>query len=198
MYFCLKDLLYKYVIISRYIWVLFCSCFFVYIYHNIISQRLATGKLIDLLNPYLDLYNGNAAHMMAYLNQTNKSDPKVLATYQECIELQQQLHNCTNLLKRLQNIPDCNEKVLDAIDKGLVTSESLLERASTDKLRVITENIIDLLLYFYFQKGDVVSWDILVFLMRIARYWNSLFAFLFPLSYNLGVFKKRVDRLILR
>ncbi|XP_061384581.1 baculoviral IAP repeat-containing protein 6 isoform X3 [Danaus plexippus] len=117
--------------------------------------RLATGKLIDLLNPYLDLYNGNAAHMMAYLNQTNKSDPKVLATYQECIELQQQLHNCTNLLKRLQNIPDCNEKVLEAIDKGLVTSESLLERASTDKLRVITENIIDLLLYFYFQKGDV-------------------------------------------
>ncbi|XP_069360568.1 baculoviral IAP repeat-containing protein 6 isoform X2 [Maniola hyperantus] len=113
--------------------------------------RLATGKLIDLLNPYLDLFNGNAAHMMAYLNQANESDPKVIAAYQECIELQQQLHNCTNILKRLQNTPDCNEKVLDMLDRGRVTPETLLETASTDKLRVITENVIDLLLYFVFQ-----------------------------------------------
>ncbi|XP_039757629.1 baculoviral IAP repeat-containing protein 6 isoform X2 [Pararge aegeria] len=113
--------------------------------------RLATGKLIDLLNPYLDLYNGNAAHMMAYLNQPSESDPKVIAAYQECIELQQQLHNCNNILKRLQNTPDCNEKVLDMLDRGRVTPEALLETASTDKLRVITENVIDLLLYFVFQ-----------------------------------------------
>lgn len=119
--------------------------------------RLATGKLIDLLNPYLDLYNGNAAHMMAYLNQPNESDPKVIAAYQECMELQLQLHNCTNILKRLQNAPDFNDKVMELIEKGVETSESLLERASTDKLRVITENIIDLLLYFLFQMNDVVS-----------------------------------------
>ncbi|XP_047537096.1 baculoviral IAP repeat-containing protein 6 [Vanessa atalanta] len=117
--------------------------------------RLATGKLMDLLNPYLDLYNGNAAHMMAYLNQPNESDPKVIAAYQECMELQQQLHNCTNILKRLQNTPEFNNKVLEAIKKGVVSSEMLLERASTDKLRVIIENIIDLLLYFLFQMSDV-------------------------------------------
>lgn len=96
--------------------------------------------------------------MMAYLNQANESDSKVLAAYQECIELQQQLHNCTNILNRLQNTPDCNEKVLDMLERGRVTPESLLETASTDKLRVITENIIDLLLYFVFQM-DVVSAD---------------------------------------
>ncbi|XP_052743953.1 baculoviral IAP repeat-containing protein 6 isoform X2 [Bicyclus anynana] len=113
--------------------------------------RLATGKLVDLLNPYLDLYNGNAAHMMAYLNQPTEADPKVIAAYQECIELQQQLHNCNNILKGLQETPDTNEQVLDMLDKGKVTPESLLETASTDKLRVITENVIDLLLYFVFQ-----------------------------------------------
>ncbi|CAH0728119.1 unnamed protein product, partial [Brenthis ino] len=117
--------------------------------------RLATGKLIDLLNPFLDLYNGNAAHMMSYLNQTVDSDPKIIAAYQECIELQQQLHNCSNILKRLQNAPDANEKMLEAIEKGTVTSTALLERASTDKLRVIINNIVDLLLYFLFQVNDV-------------------------------------------
>ncbi|XP_063387363.1 baculoviral IAP repeat-containing protein 6 [Cydia fagiglandana] len=117
--------------------------------------RLATGKLMDLLNPYLELYNGNAAHMMAYLNLPNESDPKVLTAYQECIELQQQLHTCTNIVKRLQNKSECNEHVLDQINKGQVTPEALLERASTDKLRVISENIVDTLLYFFFQVDDV-------------------------------------------
>ncbi|XP_049878015.1 baculoviral IAP repeat-containing protein 6 isoform X2 [Pectinophora gossypiella] len=117
--------------------------------------RLATGKLMDLLNPYLELYNGNASHMMAYLNLANDIDPKVVTAYQECIELQQQLHTCTNVLKKLQGGSECNEQVLEAIKRGTVTSEALLERASTDKLRVISENIIDMLLYFYFQMADV-------------------------------------------
>lgn len=119
--------------------------------------RLATGKLMDLLNPYLELYNGNAAHMMAYLNLPNETDPKVLAAYQECIELQQQLHTCTNIVKKLQNSSDCNEQVLDLINSGQVTPEALLEKASTDKLRVISENIVDMLLYFFFQVDNTVS-----------------------------------------
>ncbi|KAI5632912.1 inhibitor of apoptosis domain-containing protein [Phthorimaea operculella] len=116
--------------------------------------RLATGKLMDLLNPYLDLYNGNAAHMMAYLNMAADAEPKLLTAYQECIELQQQLHTATNILKKLQGASDCNEQVLEAINKGTVTPEALLERASTDKLRVISENIIDMLLYYFFELGD--------------------------------------------
>ena len=102
--------------------------------------------------------------MMAYLSQTVDSDPKIIGAYQECIELQQQLHNCSNILKRLQNTPDTNDKMLDAIEKGTVTSSALLERASTDKLRVITNNIVDLLLYFLFQMGDVVSGTLILFL----------------------------------
>lgn len=112
---------------------------------------------MDLLNPYLELYNGNAAHMMSYLNLANDTDTKVVTAYQECIELQQQLHTCTNILKKLQNNGDGNKNLPDLIDKGQVSSEALLEAASTDKLRVISENIIDMLLYFYFQMGDVVS-----------------------------------------
>jgi hypothetical protein len=116
---------------------------------------------MDLLNPYLELYNGNAAHMMAYLNSANEVDHGVVTAYQECIELQQQLHTCNNILKKLQNAPDCNPRILDMINKGQITSEALLERASTDKLTVISENIVDMLLYFFFQMGDVVSFSCL-------------------------------------
>ncbi|XP_041968992.1 baculoviral IAP repeat-containing protein 6 isoform X2 [Aricia agestis] len=112
--------------------------------------RLATGKLIDLLNPYLELYNGNAVHMMAYLNQGNDTDPKVITAYQECIELQSQLHNCTNILKKLQKTSTSNVKALEAVNCGVVTAEALLEKASTDKLRVIAENVIDMLLYYLY------------------------------------------------
>ncbi|XP_013170740.1 PREDICTED: baculoviral IAP repeat-containing protein 6 isoform X4 [Papilio xuthus] len=117
--------------------------------------RLATGKLIDLLNPYLEMYNGNAANMMAYFNLANEVDPKVVAAYQECMELQQQVHNCNNILRKLSNGADCNERALDMINRGAVTAEDLLLRASTDKLRVIAENVVDMLLYFVFQMDEV-------------------------------------------
>lgn len=114
---------------------------------------------MDLLNPYLELYNGNAAHMMAYLNMNTEGDNKVVPAYHECIELQQQLHTCTNIMKKLQNSSNTDEgrKVADMIEKGLVTANSLLQQASTDKLRVITESVVDMLLFFYFQMNDVVS-----------------------------------------
>ncbi|PZC74551.1 hypothetical protein B5X24_HaOG207685 [Helicoverpa armigera] len=122
--------------------------------------RLATGKLMDLLNPYLELYNGNAAHMMSYLNINNETDTKVVTAYQECIELQQQLHTCTSILRKLQNNPESSRNLPELIDKGAVSSEALLEAASTDKLRVISETIVDMLLYFYFQVGDVQYEDV--------------------------------------
>lgn len=112
---------------------------------------------MDLLNPYLELYNGNAAHMMSYLNISNDTDTKVIAAYQECIELQQQLHTCTFVSRKLQNSAEGQRNLPELINKGLVSSEALLEAASTDKLRVISETIVDMLLYFYFQVGDVVS-----------------------------------------
>ncbi|CAB3246353.1 unnamed protein product [Arctia plantaginis] len=117
--------------------------------------RLATGKLMDLLNGYLELYNGNAAHMMSYLNITSETDTKVVTAYQECIELQQQLHTCNNILKKLQNNSDITKNLPTLIDSGEISSETLLKTASTDKLRVISENVVDMLLYFYFQMGDV-------------------------------------------
>lgn len=125
---------------------------------------------MDLLNPYLDLYNGNAAHMMAYFNLGYDTDPKVITAYQECIDLQQQLHNCGNILKRLQNTSDCNERTVELISKGLVTSESLLDKASTDKLRVITENVVDMLLYFVFQMDDVVRFCLTLLLLHCPFY----------------------------
>lgn len=111
---------------------------------------------MDLLNPYLDLYNGNAAHMMAYLGMPHENDPKVVPAYQECIDLQQQIHNCNNIIKRLQKTPDCNPEVLEALKNGQVMPDELLERASTDKLRVIVENIVDMLLHFVFQMEELV------------------------------------------
>ncbi|KAJ8724125.1 hypothetical protein PYW07_008105 [Mythimna separata] len=128
--------------------------------------RLATGKLMDLLNPYLELYNGNAAHMMSYLNISNDMDTKVIAAYQECIELQQQLHTCTSMLRKLQNNSEGQRNLPEMIEKGQVSSEALLEAASTDKLRVISETIVDMLLYFYFQVPDVQYED-------VSRSWCS-------------------------
>ncbi|GBP68238.1 Baculoviral IAP repeat-containing protein 6 [Eumeta japonica] len=112
--------------------------------------RLATGKLIDLLNPYLELYNGNAAHMMAYLNMSNDPDPKVMTAYQDCMELQQQLHTVNNILRKLHN-DNSNDQIIDIVKKGKGSPDSFLERASTDKLRVMVENVLDMLLYFFFQ-----------------------------------------------
>ncbi|KAL4711749.1 hypothetical protein ACJJTC_015815 [Scirpophaga incertulas] len=117
-------------------------------------SRLATGKLIDLLNPYLELYNGNAAHMMAYLNACD-AEPSVAGAYHECVELQQQLHTCGNMLRRLRRAPDCSPRLLQLLDRGAVSSDALLERASTDKLTVISENIVDLLLHLCFQMSDM-------------------------------------------
>ncbi|XP_075983137.1 BIR repeat containing ubiquitin-conjugating enzyme isoform X3 [Anticarsia gemmatalis] len=116
--------------------------------------RLATGKLMDFLNPYLELHNGNAAHMMSYLNITTETDNKVVAAYQECIELQQQLHTCNNIVNKLQNSNE-GANIPNLIETGELSSDALLEAASTDKLRVISENIVDMLLYFYFQMGDI-------------------------------------------
>lgn len=116
---------------------------------------------MDLLTPYLELYNGNAAHMMAYLNMNTEGDNKVITAYHECIELQQQLHTCNNIMKKLQNTSNTEEgrKIADMIENGSVTACSLLQQASTDKLRVITENVVDMLLFFYFQMNDVVSYN---------------------------------------
>lgn len=112
---------------------------------------------MDLLQPYLDLYTGNAAHMMAYLNYTNESDPKVMAAYQECIEIQQQLHTCNIVLKKLLSKTDSNEYAIEMINKGKIDTNALLERASTDKLRVISENVVDMLLYIIFEVNCLVS-----------------------------------------
>lgn len=119
--------------------------------------RLATGKLTDLVNPYVGLYNGNACHMMAYLNSATEGDTRVTTAYNECIELQQQLHTCTLILKKLQNLPDEGAVVSDQIARREVSPETLLDTASTDKLRVIIENVVDMLLYFYFQVPEMVS-----------------------------------------
>lgn len=112
--------------------------------------RLAAGKLTDLLNVYLDQYNGNAAHMSAYLKNQQENDPRVLAAYQECMDLQQQLHTVTNILKKLKKTEgddDCREFAF----KSQLQPDFLLERISTDKLRVIAENVIDMLLYFNYE-----------------------------------------------
>lgn len=139
---------------------------------------------MDLLNPYLELYNGNAAHMMSYLNISNDTDTKVVTAYQECIELQQQLHTCTSILRKLQNNSDAQRNLPEMIEKGQVSSEALLEAASTDKLRVISETIVDMLLYFYFQVGDVVSnFSLIIANIKTCRcrlgYFAHIVTFLF-------------------
>ncbi|XP_015440195.1 PREDICTED: baculoviral IAP repeat-containing protein 6 [Dufourea novaeangliae] len=114
---------------------------------------LATERLKSLLDPLLCSETTNFMHMQHYLcynkiSNVNKEQPsaKILATYQECIMFQHQLNVVRSVWRRLeswkgsQNVPSV-----------------LLANAPTDKLRVLGENLLDILLYTVYEVGPVPS-----------------------------------------
>ncbi|XP_015597939.1 baculoviral IAP repeat-containing protein 6 isoform X3 [Cephus cinctus] len=114
---------------------------------------LATERLKSLLDPLLCTETPNVVHMQHYLyrNKTsteNKEQPssKILSTYQECIMFQHQLNVVRGVWRRLeswrgsQNVPVAS-----------------LASTSSDKLRVLGETLLDILLYTVYEIGPVPS-----------------------------------------
>lgn len=108
---------------------------------------LASSKLSDLLRPLLKTENSNMSHMKSYLNRLKDGDEnnnqeynKILSVYEECIMFQNQLNIVKNVIKRIENtLNEDKKKTLDVIS---------LSQLSTDKLHVLSECLIELLLHF--------------------------------------------------
>lgn len=122
---------------------------------------LASSKLAELLDP---LFNGdisNVAHMQAYLNQprdgssssSSGSSPessssvsdvdhtRIVTMYEECISFQQQLNIIQNVIRRLDTAHRGSNAHLFS-----VPSPPTLQTISSDKLRVLSECLVDMLL----------------------------------------------------
>ncbi|XP_043273976.1 baculoviral IAP repeat-containing protein 6 isoform X1 [Venturia canescens] len=114
---------------------------------------LATERLKALLDPLLCTETPNVMHMQHYLNRSknspeNKEQPsaKILSTYQECILFQHQLNIVRGVWRRLESW------------RGSQMAPSVsLTSASSDKLRVLGETLLDILLYTVYEIGPVPS-----------------------------------------
>ncbi|XP_035734374.1 baculoviral IAP repeat-containing protein 6-like isoform X2 [Vespa mandarinia] len=114
---------------------------------------LATERLKSLLDPLLCSEIPNVMHMQHYLCCTktpneNKEQPsaKILSTYQECLMFQRQLNIVHAVRRRLESWRGSSNTVaLSFVD------------APTDKLRVLGETLLDILLYTVYEIGPVPS-----------------------------------------
>jgi baculoviral IAP repeat-containing protein 6 (apollon) len=113
---------------------------------------LASSKLYELLQLVLKSDNSNMSHMQTYLNRTkdpeeqNTEFNKISAVYEECIAFQNQLNIVKNVIRRL--------KVALNEDPVKVNQDFTLQSFCTDKLRVMSECLVELLLHFIAQYGS--------------------------------------------
>lgn len=114
---------------------------------------LASSKLVELLQQVLKSDNSNMSHMQSYLNRTkdpeeqNPEFNKISAIYEECIAFQNQLNIVKNVIKRLKHA--LNE---DQVVKA--NQDYSLKSFCTDKLRVLSECLVELLLHFIATYGS--------------------------------------------
>nr|XP_014092668.2 baculoviral IAP repeat-containing protein 6 isoform X3 [Bactrocera oleae] len=125
---------------------------------------LASCKLIELLTPILNCEMSNVAHMQAFIHKQREEDAntvdnsKVVTIYEECILLQHQINIIRNVIGRLENS-------LHPVPFGAVTAQvaagslentnlrNVLQLASRDKLRVLGQSLVEILLHFSIEYG---------------------------------------------
>lgn len=112
---------------------------------------LSSSKLCDLLQPLLRSDNSNMAHMQSYLNRMKETDEqnaeynKICEIYEECIAFQNQLNIVKNVIKRLESAATEDQKPTQV--------EVPLKSICTDKLRVLSECLVESLLHFIITYG---------------------------------------------
>lgn len=118
---------------------------------------LSSSKLMDLLQPLINSESSNIAHMQAFLNRikengndhagpshangVNQENQKVYAVYEECMAFQHQLNVIRRVIDRIQG-PTPSSGLPKPIKPG-----SDLSSIYTDKLRVLSECLIETLLH---------------------------------------------------
>ncbi|KAL7288200.1 hypothetical protein TKK_0017750 [Trichogramma kaykai] len=114
---------------------------------------LATERLKSYLDPLLCAETANVLHMQYYLSQgkhfeTRQDGPsgKILTTYQECVMYQHQLNIIRSVWQRLENWRNPEN-----------STSNTLANASTDKLRILGETLLDILLYTIYEIGPIPS-----------------------------------------
>lgn len=113
---------------------------------------LSSSKLSELLQPLLKSDNSNMSHMQSYLNRIKETEEqsqefnRISSVYEECIAFQNQLNIVKNVIKRLETalVGDQQPQVLDTSLKALCT----------DKLRVLSECLVESLLHFIITYGS--------------------------------------------
>ncbi|KDR13250.1 hypothetical protein L798_12638, partial [Zootermopsis nevadensis] len=119
---------------------------------------LACAKLQEFLTPLLTSEIPNVVHMHHYLQRgrdiekyfPSPEGQKILTAYQECVTFQHQLNLVRNVMRRLESAQGKVHSLPDI--KG---TPRMLSEACTDKLRVLGEGLLDLLLYLVYEIGPV-------------------------------------------
>ncbi|XP_059612083.1 baculoviral IAP repeat-containing protein 6 [Phlebotomus argentipes] len=118
---------------------------------------LASSKLVELLDPLLTSDASNMSHMQAYLYQKKDCDDsladhsKIINIYDDCISFQHQLNVIKNVITRLEGAME--ENVVDPREAPRLAMSDIC----TDKLRVLSECLIEALLHFVVEFGTINS-----------------------------------------
>ncbi|XP_055678936.1 baculoviral IAP repeat-containing protein 6 isoform X3 [Lutzomyia longipalpis] len=116
---------------------------------------LASSKLMELLDPLLSSDASNMSHMQAYLYRMKESDDsladhsKIINIYDDCISFQHQLNVIKNVIARLEGALE--ENPTNPRDAPRLTMGDIC----TDKLRVLSECLIEALLHFVVEFGTL-------------------------------------------
>ncbi|XP_062534016.1 baculoviral IAP repeat-containing protein 6 isoform X2 [Armigeres subalbatus] len=119
---------------------------------------LSSSKLMDLLQPLINSESSNIAHMQAFLNRIKESsgdqtgpgnsnassfqdNTKVYAVYEECMAFQHQLNIIKRVIDRIK-VPTTTSDLPKYLKPG-----ADLAPVYTDKLRVLSECLIETLLH---------------------------------------------------
>ncbi|XP_055907013.1 baculoviral IAP repeat-containing protein 6 isoform X1 [Eupeodes corollae] len=110
---------------------------------------LSSCKLMEMLAPVLNCELSNVAHMQAFINKQREDDgtldsSKIVATYEECILLQHQINVIKNVILRLESSLETN---------SVKEPKNVLQLASRDKLRVLSQGLVEVLLHFSIEYG---------------------------------------------
>ncbi|XP_037945587.1 baculoviral IAP repeat-containing protein 6-like isoform X2 [Teleopsis dalmanni] len=113
---------------------------------------LASCKLLELLSPVLNCEISNVAHMQAFINKQHETEAnvvdnlKIINLYEECIMLQHQINVIRNVINRF-------DTSLSKVNPIMTARDDILQLTSRDKLRVLSQSLVEILLHFSIEFG---------------------------------------------
>ncbi|XP_063222017.1 baculoviral IAP repeat-containing protein 6 isoform X2 [Bacillus rossius redtenbacheri] len=139
---------------------------------------LACAKLQDLLSPLLNAETPNVVNMYHYLQKDKEIDKmypsadtqKILVAYQECVTFQHQLNLVRNVMRRLELAQGGAAALPD-----VSPTPRLLKDMCTDKLRVLGEGLLDVLLYLVYEIGPVPRLPVSMYALFDQQLCEQLF-----------------------